>query len=170
MNGEAWYVLHSKPHKESQLNAFLQWQGIETFYPTLHVTPVNPRASKIRPYFPRYLFVHVDLEVVGVSTLKWAPGAVRLIEFGGHPATVPAHLICQLKQRLASIEAAGGLQLEGLQRGDSVRIVDGPLAGYEAIFDMRLSGTERVRVLLDMLGRQIYVTLDTNAVEKQRDR
>jgi transcription elongation factor/antiterminator RfaH len=168
MSGQEWYVLHSKPHKENQLNAFLQSQEIETFYPTLHVKPVNPRASKIRPYFPRYLFVHVDLDDVGVSALKWAPGAVRLIEFGGHPATVPYHLIYELKQRLARIEAAGGLHLDGLEHGDPVRIVDGPFAGYEAIFDTRLSGTERVRVLLDMVGRKVFATLNHNAIEKQR--
>lgn len=164
----AWYVLHSKPHKERQLNAFLESQGIETFYPTLNVKPVNPRASKIRPYFPRYLFIHVNLETIEVRTIKWAPGAVRLVEFGGHPAAVPDNLIYQLRNRLQSIEAAGGLFLEGIQRGDPVRIINGPLTGYDAIFDARLDGTERVKVLLDMLGRQVYATLNVNAIEKQR--
>lgn len=166
MGGPAWYVLHSKPRKENQLNTFLQSNGIETFYPTLSVKLVNPRASKVRPYFPRYMFIHADLDVVGISLLKWSPGLDRLVEFGGQPATVQAPVIAKLKHTLATIEAAGGIRSLDLQPGDRVRIMEGPLAGYEAIFDTYLSGNERVKVLLEMLGRQVTISLDTNAIEK----
>jgi transcription elongation factor/antiterminator RfaH len=170
MSGEAWHVLHSKPCKENQLNAYLQSLGIETFYPTIRVKPANPRAAKIRPYFPRYLFAYVNLNVVGRSTLRWAPGATRLVQFGDYPATVPQTVIDRLRQRLSDIEAAGGLTPDGLQRGDPVRIIDGPMAGYEAIFDVRLSGSERVQVLLEMLGRIVRVKIDANAIEKTSKR
>jgi transcription elongation factor/antiterminator RfaH len=168
MNQEAWYVLHTKPHKEGELNAYLQSTGIETYYPTIHVNPVNPRARKIRPYFPRYLFVYVRLSEIGISTFRWAPGATRLVEFGGYPAKVPDGVIYQLKRHLEAVEAAGGFHLDGLKPGDPVRIVDGPLAGYEAIFDVRLSGNDRVQVLLEMLGRQIHAQVNANTIEKKR--
>jgi len=70
----SWYVIHSKPRKENQVNAYLRTQGFETFYPTLRVQPVNPRASRIRPYFPRYLFVHADLDEVGDNRAADADG------------------------------------------------------------------------------------------------
>jgi transcription elongation factor/antiterminator RfaH len=168
MSTTAWYVLHSKPHKENQIDSYLQSQKLETFYPTLRVQPVNPRASKIRPYFPGYLFVRADLETVGVSALKWIPGAVGLVSFAGQPGTVPDYIIRELRQRIAEIEAAGGLTLDGLKQGDPVRITHGPFAGYEAIFDMRLSGAERVQVLLQMLGRLVKVQVNASAIEKQR--
>jgi hypothetical protein len=41
------------------------------------------------------------------------------------------------------------------------------LAGYEAIFDLQLSGSERVQVLLEMLGRLVKVTVNTSAIEKR---
>ena len=168
MNTQAWYVLHSKPHKEGELNAYLESIGIETYYPTIHVNPVNPRARKIRPYFPRYLFVCVRLAEVGLSIFRWAPGATRLVEFGGYPAKVPNEVIRQLKRHLEAVEAAGGLTLNGLKPGDPVRIINGPLSGYEAIFDLRLSGNERVQVLLEMLGRLVHAQIDVNAIEKKR--
>ncbi len=170
MGGEAWYVLQSKPHKENQLHAYLQTQGITTFYPTVRVNPVNPRARKIRPYFPRYMFVHIDLGQTGVSTFAWAPGAIRLVEFDGIPASVPEAVIYQLKQQLENIEAAGGMLFDGLRHGDPVHIVNGPLAGYDAIFDLRLGGSERVQVLLEILGRVTRVKLNVNAIEKKRTR
>jgi transcription elongation factor/antiterminator RfaH len=168
MDTQAWYVLHSKPHKEGELNAYLQSTGIETYYPTVHVNPVNPRARKIRPYFPRYLFVYVKLTEVGLSIFRWAPGATRLVEFGGYPAQVPNEVIRQLKRHLDTVEAAGAFNLNGLRPGDPVRIIDGPLAGYEAIFDLCLSGNERAQVLLEMLGRLVHTHINAEAIEKLR--
>jgi transcription elongation factor/antiterminator RfaH len=168
MCAAAWYVLHSKPRKESQLDTYLQSQGFETFYPAIRVNPVNPRAAKIRPYFPGYLFVHADLDQVGVSALQWIPGAIGLVMFGGQPATVHQRVIQQLKQHLNEIKTAGGLTLDGLKQGDPVRLTSGPLAGYEAIFDMRLSGSERVQVLLEILGRQVRLKVDAGTLEKRR--
>ena len=59
--------------------------------------------------------------------------------------------------------------LAGLQPGDLVRITSGPFAGYEAIFDTRINGAERVRVLLKLLQRQ-QVSLEVPATELVRVR
>jgi transcription antitermination factor NusG len=147
-----WYVLRSKPHKEA-----LVWQqalshGLETYYPRLKVRPVNPRSRKIKPYFPGYLFVRADLEQVGLSTFQWMPHALGLVCFGGVPAPVPDELIAGIRQRLGEIQAAGSELLHRVKPGDRVVIQDGPFAGYEAIFDVRLSGKDRVRVLLQLLN------------------
>lgn len=168
MGALAWYVIHSKPRKEGQVSAYLDAQGLETFYPTVRVQPVNPRAARMRSYFPGYLFVRADLEAVGVSALQWVPGAIRLVQFGGEPARVPDNVIAELKRHVRRVNAGGGLTLHGLKPGDVVRITHGPLAGYEAVFDLRLSGSERVQVLLEMLGRQVRVRVDAGAIEKRR--
>lgn len=168
--GAQWYTIFSKPRKELQVANYLRSNNIEVYHPTLRVKPVNPRASKIRPYFPRYLFVYSDLEDVSVSALKWAPGAVGLVEFGGQPAIVPDEFIGKLQEQISEVEAAGGLNLHGLQRGESVEIKAGPFTGYEAIFDLYLSGEKRVQVLLQMLGREMKVKLNANAIEKKRRR
>jgi len=166
----AWYVIQSKPRKENQVNAYLKAEGFEVFYPTLHVKPVNPRSSKIRPLFPRYLFVHADLNEVGKSALQWVPFAIGLVQFDGHATPVPDNVIHEIRRRVQDIKDAGGLTFDGLQPGDPVRITHGPLAGYEGLFDLRLSGSERVQLLLEMLGRQVRVQVDANTIEPVRRR
>jgi transcriptional antiterminator RfaH len=163
-----WYVIRAKPHRERVVHAQLTRQGMEVFFPSVKVNPVNPRAARERAYFPGYLFVHLDLETVGANTLRWLPAAVGLLEFGGEPAIVPPTLIAQLKSRIASIQAAGGLVLAELVHGDMVKITSGPFAGYEAIFDLRLKGSDRVRVLLDLLRRQVSVEIDAGSLRKVR--
>ncbi len=166
--GKAWYVIQSKPHKENQLCTYLETQQFVVFYPTIEVEPVNPRSSRIRPYFPRYMFVYADLDEVGISALQWVPFAIGLVQFDGYAMPVPENVVHELKRRIAAIESAGGIHLEGLKQGDPVRITRGPLAGYEALFDMRLSDSERVQVLLEMLGRQVRAKVSRSAIEKRR--
>jgi transcription elongation factor/antiterminator RfaH len=166
--GTHWYVIRSKPRRERIVYEQLSGQGLEVFFPAVRVHPVNPRSAKERAYFPSYLFAHLDLAAVGVNKLRWLPAAVGLLEFGGEPAVVPDALIAQLKLRIASIQSVGGLIFDNLQSGDVVNITSGPFAGYEAIFDLRLKGSERVRVLLEMLRRQVSVELDAGSIRKAR--
>ncbi len=162
-----WYALRVKPHKETFVCRQLQSAEAEFYYPALRVKPVNPRSKKIRPFFPGYLFVRLDLARDGTAPFQWLPGVQGLVSFGGVPAPVADSFIAELRKRLSAIEAAGGLAQYDVQPGDTVRIVAGPLAGYEAVFDAHLSGAERVRVLLAFLSAGPQpVELDAEAVQK----
>lgn len=162
-----WYALRVKPHKETSVYGLLRAKKIDAFYPCVQVTPVNPRSARQRPYFPGYIFVQVDLQDTGINTFSWLPGTRGLVNFGGDPAVIPPNLITELKQRMATINANGGLYYEDLKEGDRVRITDGPFAGYEAIFDMRLSGKDRVQVLLAFLSSHPHkVKINPAYIEK----
>lgn len=160
-----WYALRVKPHKERFVTQLLSTRGYTVYSPFLHVKPVNPRSARIRPYFPGYLFFQTDLNEVGDNAFRWLPGAHGLVRYGDEAAIVPDNLIHELKNRLAAIEAAGGLVLSRIKPGDRVQITDGPFAGYEAIFDTYLSGEERVQVLLSFLGTQRPLNVTTNMID-----
>ncbi len=165
-----WYALRSKPRKEDVVWRLLKTQGYEVFYPRLRVQPVNPRSRKVRPYFPGYMFVQVDINEVGLSTFQWMPHALGLVTFGDEPAIVPDNLIYAIQKRVDEIAAVGGELFDGLKRGDEIVISAGPFAGYEAIFDVRLPGSERVRVLLQLLNsqRQVPIELDAGQIQRKR--
>lgn len=166
--GKYWYVLHSHPYKEEMLWKQVEAHGFEVFYPRIRVSPVNPRSRKIRPYFPGYLFVRADLEEAGHSVFNWMPYATGLVSFGGEPSIVSDALIYAVQRRVSEIEASGGELFDGLQKGDPVEIANGPFAGYEAIFDVRISGSERVKVLLKMLSeRNIPLELMAGQIRKK---
>lgn len=161
-----WYALRSKPRKEEAAWRQALSMGFEVYFPRLRVHPVNPRSRKFQAYFPGYLFVNADLEQVGTSVFQWMPQTLGLVSFGGEPSMVPESLILAIDQRVEQINAAGGEVFDGLQAGDIVWIRDGPFQGYEAIFDTRVPGSERVRVLLEFLGnhRQVTVELDASQI------
>ena len=164
-----WHVLRSKPNKEMTLWRELTARGFDCFYPQLQVRPVNPRSRKTRPYFPGYLFVQTDIEQVGASTFQWMPFSTGYIAFDGVPATVPDTLIQAIRRHVDEINAAGSDPLAGIKSGEVVVIQGGPFDGYEAIFDVHLPGTERVRVLLKLLqARHMSVELPATQIQPPR--
>lgn len=121
-----------------------------------------------RPFFPSYLFAHLDLEATGLSAIQYMPGVRRVVLNGDKPARVAASLIDEIQQRLARLQIVI-LDKKGrpLAHGDRVLITGGPLEGYEAIFDQRLSSGQRVRVLVEFLQRRTPCELALELVKKQ---
>lgn len=155
-----WYAIQSKAQKEELLCEQLRLREVEVFFPQIRVHPVNPRARKIKPYFPGYIFGYVDLEQAGRSFLEWIPGAIGIVSFGGEPTSVSDYLIVNLRQYLERINASTIGLSRGFQPGDILDVHWGPFAGYEAVFDALLPGRDRVKVLLKMLeSHQIQAEL-----------
>jgi|SRR5688572_11698733 transcription elongation factor/antiterminator RfaH len=151
-----WYALHSKFQQETMLWEQLGLRNIDAYYPRIIVHPVNPRAKKIKPYFPGYMFVNVDLEQVGGSTFQWIPGVARMVSFGNEFTPISDHLMQAIRERVDALNASESKSFENFQQGDLVIVRSGVFAGYEAIFDSRLPGQDRVRVLLQLIENQQY--------------
>ena len=167
-----WYALRSKPGKEGSLYSYICSEDVECYYPCIQVNPVNPRSQKTKPYFPGYMFVQCDLDQVGNNRFRWLPHSLGLVRFGSVPAEVPENLILGIKQTVSQIQDAGGQTNSGLKPGDRVLIENGPFQGYRGVFGTRLSGRDRVRVLLTMLqdSREVPVELKIGQIYKEKAR
>lgn len=150
-SGKPWYVIQTKPHQERIVFEYLQFNLIQVYLPLIKVNPVNPRASKNRPLFNGYLFAKFDVDTVIGSKVQWSPGVTRLVRFGDDLATVSDQFLQEIRRKVDDISAAGGLNMQGIRKGDLVHIQSGPFEGYDAIFDFRLSDNDRVHVFLQLL-------------------
>jgi transcriptional antiterminator RfaH len=159
---EHWYALYTKPKKEHQVDALLREQGIETYLPTVR-RKVRRRDRPDRVvYFPSYLFALLDFTVVPHSSIAWMPGVRRIVSFGDQPAIVADEIVKLIRRRLDDYEEIG---YRRLRQGDRVRITSGPLRDLEAVFDRPLSAADRVRILLDVVGRMTPVEIDYSQIE-----
>lgn len=154
-----WFALPSKPNREESLWREVGARGHEDFYPRLRAQPVNPRSWTMLPYFPDCLFVRMCLADVGRSMFAWLPFGQGLVSFGKVPANVPEALVGAVHRRVDEINAVGSEQLVGLVPGDPAINHGGPSHSYQASFDARDAGSERVRLLLKLLDRRM-VRLD----------
>lgn len=164
MNGErAWYLVYTKPKQEYVAKENLERQGFSIYLPLSR--EVNGRRSTrdaVGPLFSRYLFICLDRERDNWSPIRSTLGVVKLVQFGGMPLAVPPELIGTIQAREQSdgyVEIAARKFLAG----EKVRIVDGPMAGLEAVF-LAKNSRERVTVMLNIVGNQTRISLPTELI------
>lgn len=147
-----WYLVHSRPRQEAVAAAHLERQGFAVYLPRLKL----PRLRRARwhelvePLFPRYLFAGLRPGEQCLHPIRSTRGVAALVRSGADYAPVPPALLAELKAR-ADDEGLHRLSPGALVPGDRVRIVAGPFAGLEAVFQAR-QGQDRVRVLLEIVG------------------
>jgi len=163
---QEWYAVQTRPHKEFTVRDILaRTQGVRPYLPIFRLEPANPRARKVRPFFPSYLFVYADLVQVGVSTILWNPGVVRVLGCGDQPVPIPEYVIETIRDRVERVQQEGTFAQSPFQQGDLVRIKAGPFEGFEGMFDVRLDGRARARIAIEFLGRLTTASIDIGKLE-----
>ncbi len=87
-----------------------------------------------------------------------------MVRQGERPAEVPAELVEELRLRERHGAFDHPAQIRGLRPGDPVRVAAGPFAELAGRFH-GMAATERVFVLLEMLGRSVKVQLPSEVVD-----
>jgi len=159
-----WYALHIKPHQENLAQHSLQKLGVESFCPLLKQTKLirRRRQTVIGPLFPGYLFARINPEI-HCRAVNYARGVRRLVAFGEIPVVVDDQIIESIKSKIKHESAAIPLCL--FTPGQIVRIQEGPLRGFEAVFEREMSDQQRVALLLQMLSYQARVVVELNHIE-----
>jgi transcriptional antiterminator RfaH len=86
------------------------------------------------------------------------------LTFGNRVAEVSEDIIHALRERCP--EGVALIDPVSAQPGDVVRINEGPFSGLEAVFQQKLKGSERVAVLLEILGRQTRIVVPGEMIAK----
>lgn len=153
--GNLWYVVETKRHRERLVRCKLEEVGIPSYLPRILEWPPPRVGSPIAPMFPGYVFARPLPEAL--PRVCWTPGVKALVHFGDTLATIEAAAIDLLRGR----EGPDGLVQCGtpIAEGSTVRIVRGPFRGLTAVVEERLPARERVRVLMDFLQRSTPVEI-----------
>jgi transcriptional antiterminator RfaH len=159
-----WYCLKARPKHEHIAAAHLrQMTGVEVFCPRLRFKRATVRGACWfeESMFPGYLFSRFHF-TARHKEVRYAMGISKIVQFGSHYASVDDAIIESLREKTNSEQIA--VIESDIKVGDNVKIVEGSLRGLEAVVTTILSGRERVRVLLNFLGREIQAELTRPAV------
>jgi len=162
----SWYAVHTQTHAETRALENLLRQGYHAYLPRCRtwISHARRRQLALRPLFPRYLFAGVD-----EPAMRWRPilstfGVSDVVRAGDRPALVPSDMVEAIRMR----EQDGAYDKldprQSLRPGDLVRITAGAfgdMAGRLVV----LHGTDRVIVLLELLGRKVRAELMGNMIE-----
>lgn len=160
-----WILVTTKPQQEDWAALNIHQLGCEVYLPKCWETRIiNGRAlRRLRPLFPRYLFVRIETQW---RFLLSAWGASGVVMFGESPEPVRDSVVEAVRARAG---ADGHISLkdetaEPFPRGARVAIKAGPLAHLEGLY-AGMTGRQRNRVLLDILGRETVVEVGASNIE-----
>ncbi len=161
-----WYLVHAKPHGEDTAQVNLGRQGYEVYLPRVRKLAryAGRWRERIGPLFPRYLFVRLDEGRDDFRPIHSTLGVAALVRFGSSCAIVPESVIRELRNRADPESGLHRLAPRStFASGSRVRLLSGPLEGLEGVFECE-SGSDRVTVLLHILGRQTAVRVPEELV------
>jgi transcriptional antiterminator RfaH len=161
-----WYLVHTKPRQEACALQNLNQQGYNCYLPLLSSEKLlRGQVSKSsEPLFPRYLFIRLD---TGHSAKSWTPirstrGVSKLVSFGNQPARVADELVELIRAR----ESSGDIEEKRLFKpGETIRVIDGPFAGVEGIFQS-LDGTQRVMILIELMNKPVKMAVAPTSIRR----
>jgi transcriptional antiterminator RfaH len=159
-----WYVVHTQPHAEDKARVHLARQGFTTYLPRCLKRRRHARRVQIvpAPYFPRYLFITIDMATQRWSSIQSTMGVSRLVCNGDQPASVPVAVIDQLKQ---NEDEHGFIPVKRppFKPGSRIKVLDGAFSDCIGIFEAETSDA-RVAILLELLGRKVRVSLESDLI------
>lgn len=160
----AWYVAQTRPRQEAVAELNLQRQNFTCYLPRF------TRSKRVRghwqsvtePLFPGYIFVNLDLTQGHIAPLFSTKGIKTLVRFGLQYQPFPDAGIDYLRQQEARQARIDETELP-FREGDTVRILDGPLAGLQGVYQCT-RGQDRVLVLIHILGAEKPVEVPVDSV------
>ena len=161
-----WYVVHTHSLGESKAIFHLMRQGFETYLPQYKKTRRHARKVDVvaRPLFPRYLFVALDMSKDRWWSVESTVGVSHLVCNGEEPTSLPDRVVDALRAREDTDGYCAMSFLDAFKKGQKVEVSDGPLSQFIGIFDT-ISDTERVYILLNLMGREVRVRVPAQAVK-----
>lgn len=160
-----WYLVYTKPRQEITAKENLQRQGYEIYLPMTRLPRrrLGKRRYMNEPFFPRYMFIRLNTTSDNWAPIRSTKGVANMVRFSLHPMPVPNELIVNIRSRENPESGMHDIDVS-IKKGDKVRVMDGPMMGYEGIFIAK-TGQERVIILLDVLGQQARLQIDAEALE-----
>ena len=156
-----WFCLKAQPKREHLAAIALRRQfGIECFSPRLRFRRMTRRGPVwfVEAMFPGYLFAKF---VYGEQhrAVESSHGIRGIVRFGDRLATLSEDIVAALQSRVGAEEVV--TVDSSIKIGQPVQITEGPFQGLEGVVTHLLPAKERVRVLLEFLGRSLATEIST---------
>ena len=171
-----WYVVHTYSGYENRVKEMLQERikgnnkteffG-EVLVPSENVVELvkGEKKTTSRKFFPGYILVNMDLNDETWHIVKNTPKVTGFVGEGNKPTPVSEEDVKEIINQINQ----GTLKPKPktvFEKGDSVRIVDGPFTNFNGLVDEVKPDKGRLRVLVSIFGRSTPIELDFLQVKK----
>jgi transcriptional antiterminator NusG len=169
-----WYVIHTYSGYEDAVAKNLK-QRIESLSMENKIfNVIVPKEKKIKikngkrktveeKIYPGYVLVEMIVDDESWYVVRNTPRVTGFLGAGTTPIPVSAHDMAELTKRMASGEPE--FQID-VAVGEAVKILDGPFKGFEGNVSEIDQEKGKIKVLVNMFGRDTPVELDSLQIKK----
>lgn len=173
--GRNWYVIHTYSGYEDAVREALL-QRIESLnmqdYIFDVVVPKEPQivikkgqpVTEMKKLFPGYVLVEMTVTDESWYVVRNTPNVTGFVGSGTTPVPVSADEFKVIRKHMGQTEAKFKIDF---RVGDPVKILEGPFINYEAIIDEIDEEKGKVKVHINIFGRETPVELDFTQVKKK---
>jgi transcriptional antiterminator NusG len=173
-----WYVLKVQSSREDTIRDALQRrvkiQGLERYFgqivvPTEKITEIRNNKKRIveRKTYPGYIMVQMELNEKTWFTVRETPGVGDFVGAHGTPTKMTETEVNQmLNQEEEKTTAETPKVRIDVERGDRVKIKDGPFENFEGTVEEVIEGRGLVKVMLIIFNRPTPVDLEYWQLER----
>ena len=160
----SWLCVRTQPKREHIAAGRLELlAGVEVFCPRIRFRR-NTKRGKVwfeEALFPGYLFARFDMPTM-LRAVSSAYGVRGLVRFAGECAQVPDFVVDTLRSGADDVVV---IKEPSLKAGDVAVMAEGAMRGLRAIVTQVLSGGERVKILMDLMGTKVVAEVSIAALE-----
>jgi transcriptional antiterminator NusG len=173
-----WYVLKVQSSREDTIRDALQRrvkiQGLQRYFgqivvPTEKITEIRNNKKRVveRKTYPGYIMVQMELNEKTWFLVRETPGVGDFVGAHGTPTKMTdAEVNQMLHQEEEKTTAETPKVRIDVERGDRVKIKDGPFENFEGTVEEVIEGRGLVKVMLIIFNRPTPVDLEYWQVER----
>jgi len=182
-----WYVVHTYSGMENRVKQNLDNRVktlgmedyiFETVVPTEEVMETRNGAKKAvtRTVLPGYVLVRMDMSDSSWAVVRHTPSVTGFVAHANAPVPLTLDEVVRLLTPAALARAAAAsagpkrrmkkVEINDFAVGDSVMVTSGPFAGIHATITETNPKGERIRALVEILGRETPVDLTYSQIQK----
>ena len=182
-----WYVIHTYSGMENRvrqnLESRVKTQGMEdhifeVVVPTEEVMETRNGAKKAvtRTILPGYVLVRMELTDASWAVVRHTPAATGFVSHANEPVPLTVDEVVKMLTPAALARAAAAstgpkrrqkkVEIADLAVGESIMVTSGPFAGIHATITEINPKGERLRALVEILGRETPVDLTFSQVQR----
>jgi len=171
-----WYVIHTQTGYENRVKNLLEGK-IKTsllkdaiaqiLVPVEQVSEIKAGKKRIsqRKFFPGYILVEMELTDESWYLIKSIPGVTGFVGAGSKPLPLQEEEI-EAILRQAKDAKEKPIPKVVFDKGESVRVNDGPFTNFNGVIEEANIAKGKVKVMISIFGRATPVELETWQVEK----
>ena len=171
-----WYVVHTYSGFESKVaeairqraKIFGQEESItQVVIPTEEVVEVRKGQKRITPqkFFPGYVLVEMDMTDDSWHLVKSTPKVTGFVGSGTRPAPLPREEVDTILRQM-ELGAEKPKPKSVFQKGDKVRVVEGPFVNFSGVIDDMSPERGKLKIMVQIFGRLTPVELEYYQVER----